>query len=85
MNSKQRRKAYRAMPKPGTTFRFRNSRDDRVKTAISFGPVLLKDQAEAGYSRNNVVNALRVRAQYLRDDGAVGMMCAPLVSRIIRG
>jgi hypothetical protein len=75
MNARQRRKAYRAMPKPGTRVQW-TLKSGRVNSGVAVGPMPIhRDQFNE--ERRNVPNVLSVR---VRLEG--GAHAHPLASRL---
>ena len=85
MNSKQRRKAYRAMPQDGQHFAYLSAAGF-VRHAVSYGPYQ-SEPGRCGDERANVKNPNRVKACLWTEedcDYPSGGIVHPVVSRIIR-
>lgn len=75
MNSKQRRKAYRAMPKPGAIVSWRR-RSGQIVSAVAVGP-MPAGLGQWNEERGNVPNVLRLRVEHPN-----GGFSHPLLSRL---
>lgn len=80
MNSRQRRRCYRALPKAGTKLIYRTSRWEVPVTVIGkSGPIAFLANGTFGYNTGALPSTRRVKCSY--DDGT-GATCMPLLSRL---
>lgn len=80
MNSKQRRKAYRSMPKPGTAVRWKSGVTGKVREAIAVGPSAVHvNEHPCAWETRATPSTSRVAVRM-----AGGSLCHILTSKLLR-